>query len=92
MSDTHVSIYDGDQLLAVVCDWQVARDVVNSLAGDAGPARACSDHREWFRTPGRVTYERSGFRAVSTFGHPGEDRRRHGEACAARRRRARGLP
>ena len=69
---THISIYDVSTLIGVITDeprkaWESARACVNSLANDAGPARRESTHREWFRTPGRNSYQRSGFRAVNTF-------------------------
>lgn len=71
-TETHISIYDSTKLVGVVCDdprtaWQTARACINSLAHDAGPARVAASHREWYRTPGRYAYERSGFRAVNTF-------------------------
>lgn len=71
-AEIHISIYDSCTLVGVVSDsprkaWRTARACVNGLANDAGPARVAASHREWYRTPGRFSYERGGFRAVSTF-------------------------
>lgn len=68
---THINIYDGSRLIGVVADapataWRTAVACVRGLASDAGPGRV-SAPSGWMRTPGRNSYQRSGFRAVNTF-------------------------
>lgn len=68
---THINIYDRTTLIGVISGdprdaWITARACVNGLARDA-LGRISASHREWFRTPGRISYQRSGFRAVNTF-------------------------
>lgn len=70
--DTHISIYEGTRRIGVLTDepraaWLTARSIINNLAHDAGPAMLNRSHREWFRTPGRNSYQRGMFRAVNTF-------------------------
>lgn len=71
-AETHINIYDRSTLIAVVSGvareaWEAARESVRTLARDAGQARVDSNHQEWIRTPGRMSYQRAGFRAVNTF-------------------------
>lgn len=71
-TESHISIYDRSTRIAVISGdprdaWRTARTTVNALAADAGRGSTEQHHREWFRTPGRASYARGGFRAVNTF-------------------------